>query len=218
MVEQGEEVRITRHGKEVVRMLPVRRKPVITDEQIARELEQIQALQRSIRPATAADEAPLCARPDGARHERFRARCLRHRRLAAARARQRHTERLYTRIRRDEVDPQAPNLWQWECGNLIASGVNNGRSAGSVEGLWGVLEAIRHRVELHDLAPAQHKAVLDVALDTGLPTYDAAYLWLAQSLRLPLATFDAAQMAAARKSGVTAGSRRFLIPFCHPCP
>ncbi len=55
LVEQGEEVRITRHGKEVVRMLPVRRKPVITDEQIARELEQIQALQRSIRPATAAD-------------------------------------------------------------------------------------------------------------------------------------------------------------------
>jgi len=57
LVEQGEEVRITRHGKEVVRMLPVRRKPVITDEQIARELEQIQALQRSIRPATAVDEA-----------------------------------------------------------------------------------------------------------------------------------------------------------------
>ena len=32
LVEQGEEVRITRHGKEVVRMLPVRRRPVITDE------------------------------------------------------------------------------------------------------------------------------------------------------------------------------------------
>ena len=48
LVEQGEEVRITRHGKEVVRMLPVRRKPVITDEQIARELEQIRALQSTI--------------------------------------------------------------------------------------------------------------------------------------------------------------------------
>ena len=114
-----------------------------------------------------------------------------------------HTQRLYTRIRRDEVDPHSPNIWQWECGNLIASGVNNGRiPQSSVEGLWGVLEAIRHRVELHDLAPAQHKAVLDVALVTGLPTYDAAYHWLAQSLRLPLATFDPAQMAAARKSGV----------------
>ncbi len=114
-----------------------------------------------------------------------------------------HTQRLYTRIRRHEVDPQAPNVWQWECGNLIASGVNQGRIPHtSVEGLWGVLEAIRHRVELHDLAPAQHKAVLDVALDTGLPTYDAAYLWLAQSLRLPLATFDETQKAAARKTGV----------------
>ena len=48
LVEQGEEVRITRHGKEVVRMLPVRRKPVITDEQIARELQQIQALQQTV--------------------------------------------------------------------------------------------------------------------------------------------------------------------------
>ena len=114
-----------------------------------------------------------------------------------------HTQRLYTRIRRHEVDPQAPNLWQWECGNLIASGVNNGRiPQTSVEGLWGVLEAIRHRVELHELAPAQHKAVLDVALDTGLSVYDAAYLWLAQSLKLPLATFDPAQITAAQKRGI----------------
>ena len=114
-----------------------------------------------------------------------------------------HTQRLYSRIRRHEVDPQAPNVWQWECSNLIASGVNCGRiPAKSVEGLWGVLEAIRHRVELHDLAPAQHKAVMDVALDTGLPVYDAAYLWLAQSLKLPLATFDPDQIAAAQKRGI----------------
>lgn len=53
MVEAGEEVRITRHGKEVVRMLPVRRRPVITDEQIARELEQIQALHQSVLGHTA---------------------------------------------------------------------------------------------------------------------------------------------------------------------
>ena len=55
MVEAGEEVRITRHGKEVVRMLPVRRRPVITDEQIARELEQIEALQRTIAAPAAMD-------------------------------------------------------------------------------------------------------------------------------------------------------------------
>jgi prevent-host-death family protein len=56
MVEQGE-VRITRHGKEVVRMLPMRRKPVITDEQIARELEQISALQQTVKAPAAATTA-----------------------------------------------------------------------------------------------------------------------------------------------------------------
>jgi prevent-host-death family protein len=55
-VEKGEEVRITRHGKEVARMLPVRRKPVITDEQIERELQQIDALHASIRPGPAVHE------------------------------------------------------------------------------------------------------------------------------------------------------------------
>lgn len=64
LVEQGEEVRITRHGKEVVRMLPVRRKPVITDEQIARELEQIQALQQTVR-AQAATNSVASLRQNG---------------------------------------------------------------------------------------------------------------------------------------------------------
>ena len=64
LVEQGEEVRITRHGKEVVRMLPVRRRPVITDEQIARELEQIQALQKTVR-AQAAEDTVVMLRQTG---------------------------------------------------------------------------------------------------------------------------------------------------------
>lgn len=114
------------------------------------------------------------------------------------------TRRLYARLRRDEVEPQAPDVWHWECGNVIASGVQCGRiPAASVEGLWGVLEAIRHRVELHALAPAQYKAVLDVAMETGLSNFDAAYVWLARSLKLPLATFDPEQMAAAKRCGVT---------------
>ncbi|QMV74148.1 type II toxin-antitoxin system prevent-host-death family antitoxin [Comamonas piscis] len=62
LVEQGEEVRITRHGKEVVRMLPMRRKPVITDEQIARELAQMAALQASIAPAPLTDSVATLRR------------------------------------------------------------------------------------------------------------------------------------------------------------
>mgnify|MGYP001440531791 CR=1 FL=1 len=49
-VEAGEEVRITRHGKEVVRMLPVRRPPAVSDDQIERELAAMRALHARIRP------------------------------------------------------------------------------------------------------------------------------------------------------------------------
>ena len=114
-----------------------------------------------------------------------------------------HTRRLYAAIRRDEVEPQAPNVWQWECANILANGVRSGRIPSSaVEGLWSVLDAIRHRVELHDLAPPQHKAVLAVAIDAGVSQYDAGYLWLARSLDLPLATFDPQLIQAAPQAGV----------------
>ncbi len=50
-VEAGEEVRITRHGREVVRMLPVRPEvPPPTDAQIERELEAMRQLRARIRP------------------------------------------------------------------------------------------------------------------------------------------------------------------------
>jgi predicted nucleic acid-binding protein len=114
-----------------------------------------------------------------------------------------HTRRLYAQIRRDEVDPQAPNLWQWECAGIIANGVRSGRiPKAAVEGLWSVLEAVRHRVELHELAPPQHKASLGIALECGLSAQQASYLWLARSLKLPLATFDPQLAQAARASAV----------------
>jgi predicted nucleic acid-binding protein len=113
------------------------------------------------------------------------------------------TRRLYAKIRRDEVEPQAPNLWQWECENIVANAVRRGRvPMPAVEGLWSVLEAVRHRVELHELAPAQHKASLGIALDAGLSAYAAAYMWLARSLKLPLATFDQRLIDAAPACGV----------------
>jgi prevent-host-death family protein len=48
-VEAGEEVRITRHGKEIVRMLPVKR-VVVSDEQIERELRALDALHSRVKP------------------------------------------------------------------------------------------------------------------------------------------------------------------------
>lgn len=50
-VEAGEEVRITRHGKEVVRMLPVRQSvPQVSAAQIERELKELRQLRARVRP------------------------------------------------------------------------------------------------------------------------------------------------------------------------
>ena len=49
-VEAGEEVRITRHGKEVVRMLPVHPVAAVSDEQIERELQAMRELHSRIKP------------------------------------------------------------------------------------------------------------------------------------------------------------------------
>lgn len=48
-VEAGEEVRITRHGKEVVRMLPVT-PAAVSDEQIERELKAMHELHSRFKP------------------------------------------------------------------------------------------------------------------------------------------------------------------------
>lgn len=46
-----------------------------------------------------------------------------------------------------------------------------------------------------------HLAVLELALETELSTYDASYLYLAQALGLPLVTFDQQLQAAIRSLG-----------------
>jgi prevent-host-death family protein len=49
-VEAGEEVLITRHGKEVVRMLPARKATAATPDQIQRELQAMRDLRARIKP------------------------------------------------------------------------------------------------------------------------------------------------------------------------
>jgi prevent-host-death family protein len=50
-VEAGEEVRITRHGKEVARILPIPPKPKpVSEKQIARELRALRQLRSRVKP------------------------------------------------------------------------------------------------------------------------------------------------------------------------
>lgn len=50
-----------------------------------------------------------------------------------------------------------------------------------------LIEALAMDIQWHEV---DYASVLDIALETGLTTYDASYLWLARALGAPLATFD----------------------------
>ena len=110
-----------------------------------------------------------------------------------------NAQRVYARVRLGEIELHAPELWLWECGNIIANGVAQRRMAPNDAMLtWSVLDAIRSRVELTNMVPAQLRAALTLALDHALSLHDAAYLWLALSLKLPLLTHNRKLAAAAR--------------------
>ncbi len=47
----------------------------------------------------------------------------------------------------------------------------------------------------------EHLEVLRLALDTGLTTYDASYLYLSRALKIPLTTFDEKLAEKARANG-----------------
>jgi predicted nucleic acid-binding protein len=113
------------------------------------------------------------------------------------------SRRVYVRMRRGAIVLHAPDLWLWECGNIIANGVKRRRITPEDALLtWSVLDAIRARVEMTSPAPAQARAALVLALDHGLSLSDAAYLWLALSLRLPLLTIDPALSRVAENGAV----------------
>lgn len=117
------------------------------------------------------------------------------------------SQALYARVRTHTVEVHAPQLWLWECGNIIANRVKRARVTPRDALLaWSVLDAIRSRVELAQLEPSQARACLVLALDHGLSIHDSAYLWLAISLGIPLLTHNTrlAQAARGRKVDVLA--------------
>ena len=117
-----------------------------------------------------------------------------------------HTDasrRLFAGVRSGDVELHAPDLWLVECGNIIVNAVRRKRTtAANALALWQVLDSVRTRCELYRPEPPQVRAALALALERNLSLYDATYLWLAQSLSLPLLTEDALLARAAKAQGV----------------
>lgn len=96
-----------------------------------------------------------------------------------------------------------PALWHLELGNVLLGAKRRGRidQAG--------IEAFLSQLAVYDIAVDDQtterawQKTLDLAMQYGLSTYDAAYLELALRRGVPLATLDSALIAAARTCGVT---------------
>ncbi|MEO6362492.1 MAG: type II toxin-antitoxin system VapC family toxin [Caldimonas sp.] len=109
----------------------------------------------------------------------------------------------YALMRRGALVLHAPELWLWECGNIVANAVKRRRlSVADALLAWSAVDSIRSRIELLPPDPAQVAAALPIALEHGLSLYDAAYLRLAMSLQIPLLTSDRAVARAASANAV----------------
>jgi predicted nucleic acid-binding protein len=88
----------------------------------------------------------------------------------------------------------APHLVDYEMTNVALKKLRRGRLAGDT--VAASLDAYSGlAIERHAVDPP---AVLALAHRYDLTAYDAAYLWLAERLEAPLATFDAALARAAQ--------------------
>lgn len=97
-------------------------------------------------------------------------------------------------------DATVPGLWTLEVTNVLAVGERRGRlTAADSARFVALLESLPIRVE--DMPPGMG-GMVSLARETGLSTYDAAYLELAASRGLPLATRDAALREAAATRGL----------------
>jgi len=106
---------------------------------------------------------------------------------------------------RDRLDADVavvPSLWPLEVGNALVVAERRKRvSRAEALRFLGILGQLPIDV---DATPtlASVDGVLQLAHETGLSVYDAAYLELSATHGLPLATLDAALRRAARKVGV----------------
>lgn len=97
---------------------------------------------------------------------------------------------------------QAPALWLWECGSVLAELVKTKRLA-AIDAYAGLEAVLFPNVQIHPAPTLQiQRNTMNLANQHSLTFYDAAYLELAIRTGSELATLDRQLRAAAEKSGI----------------
>lgn len=93
----------------------------------------------------------------------------------------------------------APFLMAFEVANIAWKKINRDPSQ-RLQMLEGLTTALNTSI---NWTAVDFNETLALALETGLTAYDASYLYLAQTLGTPLATFDRKLRAAAQARGIS---------------
>jgi predicted nucleic acid-binding protein len=99
-----------------------------------------------------------------------------------------------------DAEAVVPAIWPLEVGNALLAGERRRRlTAAATNQFLDRLTMLPILVDAPELRRT-FEAVLRIARETGLTSYDAAYLELALRQRLPLASLDKGLLAAARRA------------------
>ena len=97
-----------------------------------------------------------------------------------------------------DADLYEPPLLAYELASVARKKISNNpeQRDGLIQGFQAILRLDIRWVD------QDHQQIIDLALDSGLSTYDASYLHLARALGIPIATFDQKMRAAAEALGL----------------
>jgi len=93
-----------------------------------------------------------------------------------------------------------PSLWQYEVANGLLSALRRGRT--TERAVAQAMTGLRRLPIAVDKGEPASIEMIALASEFDLSAYDAAYLWLARSLELPLATRDRSLARAATAAGI----------------
>lgn len=113
-----------------------------------------------------------------------------------------NADQLLVQLANGAVELIVPCLWHYEMNNLLRSALRRNRLL--EEDIWDALETLERVPLTHEDLPGApaRKRILHLVIQFDLSSYDAAYLELADRLKIPLLTSDTKLKAAAKKLGL----------------
>ncbi len=112
-----------------------------------------------------------------------------------------HTEEVFQKIFDGSLIPAVPLLWYFEVCNVILISVRRNRI--EQENVHRIMKLISELPTVPvNFSISEYYGIMDTAKEFELSFYDASYLFIARSEKIPIATYDKKLQKACMRAGV----------------